>query len=65
MRTERRKSGSERGDEKLASERQHGAHRLLNLPATDPRPEVLSNPPMQIVTACRSFLAGPTGAVIL
>jgi len=30
MRTERRKSGSERGDEKLASERQHGAHRLLN-----------------------------------
>lgn len=30
MRTERRKSGSARGDEKLAAERQCGAHRLLN-----------------------------------
>jgi hypothetical protein len=31
MRIERRKSGSARGDEKLAAERRYGAHRLLNL----------------------------------
>jgi hypothetical protein len=30
MRTERRTSGSARGDEKLAAERRYGAHRLLN-----------------------------------
>ena len=30
MRIERRKSGSARGDEKLAAERRYGAHRLLN-----------------------------------
>jgi DNA polymerase-4 len=30
MRTERRKSGSARGDERLAAERRYGAHRLLN-----------------------------------
>jgi hypothetical protein len=29
MRTERRKSGSARGDEKLAAEKRYGAHRLL------------------------------------
>jgi len=29
MRTERRTSGSARGDEKLAAERRYGAHRLL------------------------------------
>ena len=29
MRNERRKSGSERGDEKPTAERQYGAHRLL------------------------------------